>query len=800
MGPGISSIQLTERLLMDMGGWQVFREAKVLRDSGRVGELSFEGGLLKGTVIEGGRRIAAGFRFRSLSDVDNLCGCRDSRVRALICAHSVGVGLAWIKQPELRQSATGARGGDFTSAKRPVPAAIAGPSAATTDEAPEVLIHMEGSLRHLEASVEFRYRGGGGKNPAAELAVLAELAGIGFEDFRGKPAMRGEEKVADFVVGGLDRLRERWTVSLGERFSGLSASLVPVRPVFRLQEGQGDGWLDFGFHYEAGGEAVLSREEVRKLLASGRRQFPLKSGKLAVLDPEVEADWEEVLRDCDPKQSDGRLRIRDLFAGYLRESVARWGGDPGTQSTPATRADQLGRMREILRPYQVEGACWMLERARRGLGGLLADEMGLGKTIQALALVEALPGPCLVVCPSSLVWNWAREAARFLPGLGTVAIDGAGRDKALAAVPGCRLAVTSYALLRRDIEKYEGLNFSAVILDEAQHIKNPGSQNAKAACRLKAGARFILTGTPVENSLRDLWSLFEFLAPGYLGSREDFRSRYEDPLGAGAGESIRRRLRSRVGPFVLRRLKKDILTELPEKIEQVVEVELSDGQKATYAQLLRVARDQVDALRKSGGGGATRMRALTALLRLRQACCDLRLLGAPEGHSSKLEALREILQGAVDGGHRALVFSQFTSMLDLIGQSLEEDGIRFVRLDGSTKDRQGVVREFQEGRDVPVFLISLKAGGVGLNLTTADTVIHFDPWWNPAVEDQATDRAHRIGQDRVVTSIKLVCRDTVEERVLGLQARKRELLDGVLDEEAAAARLTPDDLAELVGA
>jgi len=645
-----------------------------------------------------------------------------------------------------------------------------------------VHVHLEGSLRHLEAAVEFRYRRDGGKNQTAELAELARLAALGFEDFRGKPALRGEERIAEFVVGRLGSLRDRWTVSLGERFSVLSASLVPVRPVFRIGEG-GDGWLDFGFHYEAGGEAVLSREEVRKLLASGRRQFPLKSGKLAVLDAEAGADWEEVLHDCDPVQEGGRLRIREMFAGYLRASVAQWGGHLGGPASPPAEAGQLG----------------MLDRARRGLGGLLADEMGLGKTVQTLALVEAMRGPCLVVCPSSLVWNWTREAARFLPALRTVAIDGPNRDKALGAVRDCRLAVTSYALLRRDIEKYGGMDFSAVILDEAQHIKNPGSQNARAACRLKAAARFILTGTPVENSLRDLWSLFEFLAPGYLGSREDFRSRYEEPLVAGAGGSVRLRLGRRVGPFVLRRLKKEILTELPPKIEQVVEVELSDGQKAAYGQLQRAAREQVDALRKSSGGGPARMRALTALLRLRQACCDLRLLGAADGRSAKLDALREILQEAVDGGHRALVFSQFTSMLDLIGEALDEDEIRFVRLDGSTKDRQSVVRSFQESGEIPVFLISLKAGGVGLNLTAADTVIHFDPWWNPAVEDQATDRTHRIGQNRVVTSIKLVCRNTVEERVLGLQTRKRRLLEGVLDEESASAHLTAADLAELVG-
>ena len=465
---------------------------------------------------------------------------------------------------------------------------------------------------------------------------------------------------------------------------------------------------------------------------------------------------------------------------------------------PALRPSSLEALKQQLRGYQIQGAQWLLARARKGLGALLADEMGLGKTVQTLAMIECLEGTTLVVCPSSLVWNWRREAQHFLPGLTVLPLDGPDREKRFGSIPVHRLVITSYALLRRDIEHYKRVNFSAVVLDEAQHIKNPDSQNARASCALTAQSRFILTGTPVENSLRDLWSLFEFLLPAYLGSRQDFKERYETPLLNGERGGTWRRLSRRLQPYLLRRRKKEILTELPAKIEQVIEVELSPEQKTAYTQLQQTARAQIDELRGRYSGTA-RMRVLTALLRLRQACCDLRLLGAQDASSSKLNALLELLEETIDGGHRALVFSQFTAMLDLIGAALEENGILFCRLDGSTKNREQVVDRFQSDERIPVFLISLKAGGVGLNLTAADTVIHFDPWWNPAVEAQATDRAHRIGQERVVTSIKLIARDTVEERVLRMQESKRELLEGTMDADAALERLTTEDLRELVG-
>jgi len=783
-------VELTEKLLVSMGGWDAFKQARTIHAGGRISEATYEPPVLKGRFSDGGKQFMAGLRLGNALDVENLCPCRDSRVRGIICAHSLAVGLQVLRPAAAKQRL------DFQPgawSERPV-----SPPAQTTDEAPVVELTIEGSLRHLAAEISFRYSKPGVANPAKEAEALRRLLSAGFQDDKGKAAIRGEESVIRFFATDLPKLKQSWQVKEGERFQHVTRDFVQIEPQFAIRE-QSDGWLDFHVHYVAGKEAVFSPADITRMLQTGGHTR-LKDGRIAVADGAIAADLEEVLRDCNPRQERGGYRVPPAQRAYLEASVACW-QTPVAPPPPVAASPFLSAI--PLRPYQIEGTTWLLAKARASFGGLLADEMGLGKTVQALAMVESLPGIILVVCPSSLVWNWKREAARFLPGLPVLTIDGPNREKHFAAISRHRLIVTSYALLRRDIAHYQSLDFAAVILDEAQHIKNPGSQNAKAACALRARSRFILTGTPIENSLRDLWSLFEFLLPAYLGSRQDFKDRYETPLLNGERGSLWVRLSRRIQPYFLRRLKRDILTELPDKIEQIIEIELSDEQKAAYTQLQQAARAQIDQLGEQGQTGPARMRVLTALLRLRQACCDLRLLGSPakeSGYASaKLTALLELLGESIDGGHRALVFSQFTSMLDLIGEALDDLGIIYCRLDGSTKNREEVVTRFQTDATVPVFLISLKAGGVGLNLTAADTVIHYDPWWNPAVEAQATDRAHRIGQKNVVTSIKLIARDTVEERVLKMQEKKRELLDGMTDAETALGTLTAGELAELVG-
>ena len=780
-------MELTEKLLVSLGGWPVMKQARAIHSLGHVTEASYDIPLLKGKIASDGKSILAGLRLKNPVDIENLCGCRDSRQRGLICSHSIAIALEVMSPHKARSTSTASSLTHSPLTERPQPSM----------EIPVVDIHIEGSLRHLEAKIAFRYSTSGIQNSAAEAGALMELSRLGFEDSEGKAILRGEDAVIRFYATALPILKTKWNITEGDRFKHVTGDLVRIEPHFAIRE-KSEGWLDFHVHFTAGKEAVLSVQDLQRLLRSGNPRLRLADGRMAVPDSQLADDLEEVLRDCNPDQERGVFRIRTSQRGYIESSIASWQGT--TEPTPTPRLDpkNLGPLRERLRPYQIEGALWLLELAQSGLGGLLADDMGLGKTIQSLAMMESLPGPHLVVCPSSLVWNWKREAGFFVPDLRALTLDGPDRESRFEEIPSCNIVITSYALLRRDIEKYKAHHFSTVFLDEAQHIKNPDSQNAKAASALKSGARFILTGTPLENSIRDLWSLFDFLIPGYLGSRKDFQDRYEKPLAEGARGSVWPRLLRRVKPRMLRRNKKDILTELPDKIEQLVEVELTPDQKAIYTQLQIAARAEVDALKDSGG--AARMRVLTALLRLRQASCDLRLLGGKSPNpSAKLEALLELVREASDGGHRTLVFSQFTGMLDLIAPSLDSAGITWCRLDGSTRDRASVVERFQSDSSIAVFLISLKAGGTGLNLTAADTVIHFDPWWNPAVEAQATDRAHRIGQKNVVTSIKLIARDTVEQRVLEMQAKKQSLITDLLNPENSTLPLNETDLLELIG-
>jgi superfamily II DNA or RNA helicase len=780
-------MELTEKLLVSLGGWDAMKRARAIKAAGAVLSASYEPPMLTGRLAEGGREFRCGLRLRNPVDIENLCPCADSRRRGMVCAHSMAVGLE-VLSPTQKQ----------TPVPSPAPRSAPGP---TTNEIPRVTLSLEGSLRHLEAAISFDYSTPDAKNPAAEAAALLRLVRCGFEDDKGRAVLRGEDAIVRFFASALPRLQHDWKVVEGERFQHVTKDIVRFEPRFAIRE-RGDGWLDFHVHFTAGRDAVLSSQDLQRLLQSGKPQLRLADGRLAIPDADMAADLEEVLRDCNPTAERGGYRVDSRQRGYLETSIAEWSAKPGPEPVSSVSENNLGPLREKLRPYQIEGALWLLRRAKDGTAGLLADEMGLGKTIQTLALFESLPGPHLVVCPSTLVWNWHREAARFTPALKSLQIHGPDRERLFAQIPAHDLVITSYALLRRDLERLQAHDFATVVLDEAQHIKNPDSQNAKAAGALRSRARFILTGTPLENSVRDLWSLFDFLLPGHLGTRKDFQERYEKPIQSGDTTGTWPRLVRRVKPWMLRRTKSEILTELPEKIEQVVEVELTPDQKAAYTQLQIAARAEVDALRDSAG--AARMKVLTALLRLRQASCDLRLLGkdspAPSG---KIDALLELLGEAVDGGHRTLVFSQFTSMLDLIGPALDEAGISWTRLDGSTKDRAAVVDAFQNDPAISVLLISLKAGGTGLNLTAADTVIHFDPWWNPAVEAQATDRAHRIGQKNVVTSIKLVARDTVEQRVLEMQEKKRTLLTELLDPASAPDPATPGlenaDLIQLIG-
>jgi superfamily II DNA or RNA helicase len=443
-----------------------------------------------------------------------------------------------------------------------------------------------------------------------------------------------------------------------------------------------------------------------------------------------------------------------------------------------------------LRSYQQAGVDWLCFLRDVGLGALLADDMGLGKTLQTLCAVR---GRTLIVAPKSVVHNWQAEAKRFRPGLRTALYQGPKR----ALDGGADVIITSYAILRLDAERLAQESWDTIVLDEAQNIKNPDNQVSRAAFALKGKFLVALTGTPLENRLEELWSILYFSHRGLLPGRSQFRDRYAAPIEQGDRERLAD-LRQKTKPFILRRLKRDVLRELPPRTDMILEVELDPAEREVYAAVRAASLREVVAKLKEGGSV---LPALEALLRLRQAACHPALVpGQEAASSSKIEALLENLEEIAAEGHKALVFSQWTSLLDLVEPHLTAANLRFDRLDGSTQDRGSVVASFQSETGPPVLLTSLKAGGTGLNLTAADHVFLLDPWWNPAVEDQAADRAHRIGQERPVMVYRLIAKDTVEEGILALQAKKRGLAEAALEGAAAAAAITRDDLLSLLDA
>ncbi len=451
-----------------------------------------------------------------------------------------------------------------------------------------------------------------------------------------------------------------------------------------------------------------------------------------------------------------------------------------------------------LRPYQRAGFQWLRFLRDMSLNGILADDMGLGKTVQALTAMVDSGGRHLVIAPTSVLTNWANEAKRFAPGMSVNIYHGPDRTLDAAA----DLTLTSYALLRLDKDRLAEVEWTYLVLDEAQNIKNHRSQTARSAFAMRAHHRLCLTGTPVENRLEELWSLFRFLMPGLLGSEKAFRDRFVKPIEAGE-QKAREQLRSRVKPYVLRRLKQQVATELPPLTEIVIRCPMDEPQRKVYDTVRIAARADVQQALAEAGRMST-MQVLEALLRMRQACCDPALLPGNVGEgagAAKLDVMEELLIECVSEDHKALVFSQWTSLLDRAQERLDQLGIAWVRLDGSTRDRQAVIDQFQSDDGPPVFLLSLKAGGTGLNLTAADYVFHLDPWWNPAVERQATDRAHRIGQDKPVVSYKLIAEATVEERILELQEAKRGLAEAAIGTEGGFVKaLTADELRSLFDA
>ena len=579
------------------------------------------------------------------------------------------------------------------------------------------------------------------------------------------------------------------TVDPGEFAAGELAKILTAysqkKKYYRLKSGQFLRLEEGGIYTitRLAGELGISKKELEK----GKMRLPA---------------YRALYLDHILKEEPGVAFYRDqLFKVVVR----------GIKSVEDSEEPVPERLKDVLREYQKTGYRWLKMLDHCGFGGILADDMGLGKTLQVIALLEDAYEqgehfPTLVVCPASLVYNWEHEIRRFAPDrkVWSIAGNGADREERIQALKNdpsaCEIAVTSYDLLKRDISFYEGIEFRFQIIDEAQYIKNAATQSARAVKALRVRSRFALTGTPVENRLGELWSIFDYVMPGFLFGPGVFRREYEIPIVKEGDRETLERLKRLIDPFVLRRVKKDVLKELPDKVEQVVYSHLEGKQRTLYAAKALELKKELESGGCADGGG--KLQILSGLMRLRQICCDPRLcLKDYRAGSAKLETCVDLIRRGVEGEHKILVFSQFASMLELIGERLEKEKIACYKLTGavSKEERLRLVSLFSKDT-VPVFLISLKAGGTGLNLTAADIVIHYDPWWNVAAQNQATDRAHRIGQEKQVTVYRLITQNTVEENILKLQETKRELADQVVTGEGISlAKLTKEDLLGCIG-
>ena len=656
------------------------------------------------------------------------------------------------------------------------------------------------------------------------------------------------QKVLNFLGAGLPAIRRKgWRVDLSERLMALTDTMPSLVPVVQIKDAaRGD--FDVKISFDAMGEEI-SPVEVQAAINRGDG-YIMKDGAVVLLDNTAIDAMRSVFSDCTLAKSDapeGWFRVKGIYGSYVKSSLdlldcidlddsaaSHW------RETAAQRNDRnpdakfepvaLGPLDKTLRPYQKQGVYWMRFLEEAGLCGLLADEMGLGKTLQTLTWLSLprvgrevkvkgvgvgvqrsenstvhLPPtptpkhPALIVCPTSLVRNWEAEAQKFTPWLKVLVISGPNRASDFEKITTADLVVTSYALLQRDFEQaYYDKEFSALVIDEAQHIKNRDTKNAKAVKAINAKQRLALTGTPIENSVADAWSIFDFLMPDYLGDYESFKLNYEDKISPKAAEEdadlhesteALSRLKRKIHPFIMRRVKKTVAKDLPDKIVKVSYCPMSDEAQREYAAALQKTRRDAGGLVKQKGFAKSKFEILAMLMKLRQIASK-----------AKVEPFLEQLTSAIEGGHKILVFSQFVSMLKILKAELNSANIPCCYLDGSTKDRLGECNRFNRDPKIPVFLISLMAGGTGLNLTGADMVMHYDPWWNPAVEDQATDRAHRIGQKKTVYVMKMIASGSIEEKVLALQRRKQAIIAATVDTTDAAVMesLTADDLRELL--
>ncbi len=621
-----------------------------------------------------------------------------------------------------------------------------------------------------------------------------------------------EEELFRFLSQGVGELEKLGTIFIPRDESRMTILAPPKVSVGVQAAGQ---WLELTI--DAGDMTSQDLEDILRAYKLKKDYYRLKTGEFLKLEDNglmTAAKLIDGLVLSKKELSEQKLKIPKYRAFYL-DSLCRDREDilftrdtlyrsiiRGMKSVDDSDFEVPGFFEHVLRGYQRTGFKWLRTLDFWGFGGILADDMGLGKTLQVItilydeAMLRGNHQTSLIICPASLIYNWECELENFAPALKSLVVAGTSREREekLKDMESYDVVITSYDLLKRDLEFYKSCRFRFQVIDEAQYIKNPTTQTARAVKSVDSQTRFALTGTPVENRLSELWSIFDYLMPGFLFSYGKFKKQYETPIAKEGDREAVKRLQLLTGPFILRRLKADVLGDLPGKLETVVYSKMEREQKELYTANAWQLKQQLD--------DSSRLQILSALTRIRQVCCDPRLIYENyRGGSAKLETCMELVRSGASAGHKILLFSQFTSMLDLIGERLEKEGIKFHALTGETpkEERIRLVNGFHKD-DVPVFLISLKAGGTGLNLTAADTVIHYDPWWNVAAQNQATDRAHRIGQEKQVSVFQLITRDTIEENILKLQKSKKALADQVVTEGMVSlGSLSQAEIRELLG-
>lgn len=651
------------------------------------------------------------------------------------------------------------------------------------------------------------------KNETKILSLLNESS-CNIPDSKEYFTISNDEEIYDFIYYHLPRLQEFASIYYSENFKNIHLNLPhSYQGGVRLNENT--DMLEFSFNIDG-----IDKSELPNIIRSineKKKFYKLKNGGFLPLENEETESFSTLINHLNLNVddfNDDMIQLPKYRAFYI-DSILRESNMKGFSKNHGFKKlvqdikepgdmdfDIPSELSSILRDYQKFGFKWLKTMGEYGFGGILADDMGLGKTIQSIALITSYASdkPSLIVAPTSLIYNWEDEINKFSPELTTLVISGNknSRKKAISNINNTNVVITSYGSLKQDIDDYKNFDFAFCFVDEAQHIKNPTSLNAKSVKLISARNRFALTGTPIENSLTELWSIFDFIMPGYLLSHNKFVNNYERPIIKFNDTNALNNLSKQIKPFILRRLKKDVLSELPPKIETKITTELSSSQKKLYMAFLEKTKS--DLKFTSANYNKNTIKILAALTRLRQICCHPALfMDDYKGDSNKLSLLEEIVLDAIDSNHRILIFSQFTSMLKIIYDMLIKNKISSFFLDGKTpsEDRRDMVHRFNDG-EKEVFLISLKAGGTGLNLTGADMVIHYDPWWNPAVEDQATDRAYRIGQNKSVQVIKLITVGTIEEKIYKLQQQKKSVIDSVIKPgETLINKLDESEIREL---